>query len=508
MICTSRLYIGRESRDIARRPLNLDVPTSAVPAPLAVRATASVGLLTARYFVVGILNLGGSVFLIRRLGPEVWASYSVALLLTTFVDQQLGARLLGALQTRATLPRALVDAAAAVTQASAAICVLLLLPAAWIAGELTSLPGISLTIAAAAGCSCIYAWRAVPVAVLERRLAFRWIAGGEVLDQVTFLAIAVPAVVLGAGIEAVAVGLAVRGVPTLLLLRARVRAPWLGRFGSDVRDVLSFAVPGSLSALCFLGEALLPLILLGADHPVLLGFIMTAASTMSYPAVLVIVLQRITLPILSRVREKAVALAGVVHDVSLAAAASLVASVGPLALTSPWWMSALFGPEWEAAWPQAVGIGGSYILMGAINVGLSALLARGGPRDAAVTWAAMLGTWAVGGVAITSLGATRWILLGLIASKVIGFALVFRLLARRDAAVHPAGMLAASLGGIASAYAGAAALSAGRPAIAVAAALSLTVISAVSLYASRPLLAHIWASTRPRLPYGRAREPS
>jgi O-antigen/teichoic acid export membrane protein len=508
MICSSWPGIGCETRDIPRRPLSLDTPTPAVPAPLAVRATASVGLLAARYLVVGILNLGGSVFLIRRLGPEAWASYSVALFLTTFVDQQLGARLLGALHTRATLPRSLLDAAAAVTQGSAAICVLLLLPAAWIAGSLTSLPGISHTIAAAAACSCIYAWRAVPVALLERRLAFRWIAVGEVFDQVTFLTIAVPAVALGADLEAVSIALAVRGVPTLLLLRGKVRAPWLGRVGSDVRDVLSFALPGSLSALCFLGEALLPLILLGADHPVLLGFIMTAASTMSYPAVLVIVLQRITLPILGRVREKPVALARVVEDVALAAAASLVGSVGALALTSPWWMPTLFGPEWKAAWPQAVGIGGSYILMGPINVALSALLARGGARDAAVTWGAMLAAWVVGAVAIMSWGATRWILLGLVGSKAIGFALVFCLLARRDAAVHAAGTLAASLGGIASAYAGAAALSAGRSAAPLAAALSLILISGVTLFASRRLLAQIWATTRPRLPYGRARKPS
>jgi O-antigen/teichoic acid export membrane protein len=468
-------------------------------APLADRATAGGGLLGLRYLVVGLLNLGGSVFLIRRLGPEAWASYSVALFLATFVDQQLGARLLGVLHTRATLPRSLVEAAAAIAQVSAAVCLLVLLPAALIAGELTSLPGITHTISAAAVCSCVISWRAVPVALLERRLAFRWIAVGEVLDQVTFLGIAVPAVALGADLEAVSVALALRGVPTLLLLRGRVRAPWLGRLGPGVRGVLSFALPGSLSALCFLGEGLLPLILLGADHPMLLGFVMTAASAMSYPAVLVVVLQRIALPVLSRVTERPVAVARVVDEVALAAAAGLVTSVGALGLASPLWMPMLFGSEWDTAWPQAVGIGGSLILMGPINVALSGLLARNQPRDATVAWVAMLGAWVVGGVAIVSLGAPRWFLLGLIASKAIGFILACYLLARGGARIRPARTLTAGLGGIATAYAGAAAISSGETAIAAVAALALIVISGVALFVSRRLVAHTWAAVRPAL---------
>jgi O-antigen/teichoic acid export membrane protein len=469
-------------------------------AGVAGRAAIGVGLLGLRYLAVGLLNLGGSVFLIRRVGPEGWASYSTALFIVTFIDQQLGARLLGALHTRPALDTALLNAAAAVTQGTAVICLLLLIAGAWIAGEFTALPNISHMILAAGACACIYSWRALPVALLERRLAFRWIAGGEALDQVTFLAIAAPAVALGAGLEAVAIALAVRGVPALFLFRFKVRTPWLGRAGPEIRRVLSFALPGSVTAVCFLLEGLLPLVLLGEDHPTLLGFVMTAATLMSYPALLAIVLPRIALPALSQVKQRQVGVSQAVADVGLAAGACLMACVGTLAVTSPWWLSILFGTEWKAAWPQVVAIAGSYLFIGQVNVAVSGLLAQHKTRETAMLAVAMLSVWTVAAVAILSAVGARWILVGLVASKAVGFVLAWRLVSSDNDYGRAAWTLVASLGAIGSMYTGAAAISAGSAAAAIVATASLLLITAAVLFASRGVLKLTWSSAQQQVP--------
>src|SRR4051812_12918705 len=61
------------------------------------RAVAGSRWLMIRYGVVGLLSLAGSTYLIRNVGPEAWAAYSVGYFLAVFAEQAFGASLLGAL---------------------------------------------------------------------------------------------------------------------------------------------------------------------------------------------------------------------------------------------------------------------------------------------------------------------------------------------------------------------------------------------------------------------------
>src|SRR3954447_14345170 len=78
------------------------VPTSAPADPALyeqtkARAIGGAKALLIRHIAIGILSLVGSTLLIRSLGPERWASLSIAYYLVIVLDQLFAANLLGQL---------------------------------------------------------------------------------------------------------------------------------------------------------------------------------------------------------------------------------------------------------------------------------------------------------------------------------------------------------------------------------------------------------------------------
>src|SRR3954454_6212176 len=76
------------------------VPTSAPADPALyeqtkARAIGGAKALLVRHVAIGILSLVGSTFLIRSLGPERWASLSIAYYLVIVLDQLFAGNLLG-----------------------------------------------------------------------------------------------------------------------------------------------------------------------------------------------------------------------------------------------------------------------------------------------------------------------------------------------------------------------------------------------------------------------------
>ena len=102
----------RDSGVVVDVPINVAVDADATQPGLAGVASRGAGLLIARYLVVGLLNLVAVTFLVRRLGPENWASYATGLFIANFVDQYLGPRLLGSVvHAKAVSPQILAAAA-------------------------------------------------------------------------------------------------------------------------------------------------------------------------------------------------------------------------------------------------------------------------------------------------------------------------------------------------------------------------------------------------------------
>jgi O-antigen/teichoic acid export membrane protein len=402
-------------------------------------------MLSLRYLFVGLMNLGATTFLVRHLGAAAWASYGVALFTANSVDQYLGSKLLAGVIAARSATRELLLAGAHVMQVVGAGAVLAGLVLAVPIRNLTSLDAPEATCISAGICGWVFASRALAAAMMERDLRYRWVALGEVIDQVFFTGIAVSLVLLGAGIQGVLFALAIMGIPTMVLWRMRYRVPWLGRRTAATREIWRFAGPGSGVAACATFDGFVPLIALGSGYTALLGMLSTTASALSYPAVITLVLQRISFPTLRRVADDGSRLADVTAGVVGAACAGVTACIGLFALLSPLWMPLLFGAEWRIAWPLASELSGGVVLMAGVNVMLGALMARRRPRGALNVWLVMTAIWLLGSLVVVGAGHPAWTASAFIFSRAIGFAVAWHLLRADEVPLRVRNTFVASL---------------------------------------------------------------
>lgn len=384
------------------------------------RASSGAAALAARYLFVGLMNLGVTTLLVRHLGPANWASYGVALFLANFMDQYLGSKLLGAVIAANDPGPGLLRSGAYLMQIVGRLGLLIAIVAMLPVSQLTTLHSPLLICACSGICGYVYVSRALPSALMERRLEYRLIGAGEVLDQVTFTVLAVALVLGGLGLPGVMLALALQGLPTLVLWRRHTRpTPFLGRRGSSLEALLSYAVPGSGVAACVLIEGVVPIVAFSFAHARLLGLAIVSSSILSYPGVAVLVLQRISFPAFARTADTR-RLSQALEDVSAAAAAILVAAEGFVGLTCPWWLPWLFGSRWHGAWPLTVCYAACYVFLGQINVITGALNAAGRPLGALLTWAWMAVPWALGAALWMAFGRPVWLVSTLLGARGLG----------------------------------------------------------------------------------------
>ena len=365
------------------------------PASLGRSVSSAATFLALRYAAVAILNLVGSVTLIRELGPENWASYSVAFFLATFFDQHLGTRVLGALISArdSPSPRAVATATMfSVAMGLAGLTVLLIV--AQPVDHATELPDVGACLTAAGVCALVLSIRAPAAALLERELRFGWLALAEVLDQMVFLGIAIPLVLAGEGIGAVALALALRGVPSALLLlvlaRPRLRPkPSL----ATLKTTGAFAAPVLAVAAFALLDGLMPLLWLGSRDATELGFVTTAASLVSYAAVGTLIAQRLAFSALSTARREAAAAARMAANASQLSVIVVGVMVLPIAFAE-FWIPSLLGDRWEGTGQTFAAVGIGFFLMCPISIVQGLLYSAGRPTRAAVLFAAMTGVYA------------------------------------------------------------------------------------------------------------------
>ncbi|MDE3134156.1 MAG: oligosaccharide flippase family protein [Acidobacteriota bacterium] len=462
------------------------------------RASSGAAALAARYLFVGLLNLGATTLLVRHLGPANWASYGVALFLANFMDQYLGSKLLGAVIASNEPAPGLLRAGAYLMQVVGRLGLLVAIVAMLPVSQLTALRSPLLMCACSGICGYVYVSRALPSALMERRLEYRLIGAGEVLDQVTFTVLAVALVLGGLGLPGVMLALALQGLPTLVLWRRHTHpTPFLGRRGESLRTILGFAAPGSGVAACVLIEGVVPIIAFSFAHARLLGLAITSSSILSYPGVAVLVLQRISFPAFARTAD-ARRLSQALEDVSAAATAILVAAEGFVGLTCPWWLPWLFGSRWHGAWPLTACYAACYVFLGQINVITGALNAAGRPLGALLTWAWMAVPWALGAALWMAFGRPVWLVSVLVGARVSGLlagTLQLRaagLQARLRRELPKCGMAAAAIVG------GAAAVAAHRTGLILLALAVLVAVEALALWDARVPLRRLVAGVRQR----------
>jgi hypothetical protein len=463
----------------------------------ATSASSGAAALAARYLFVGLMNLGATTLLVRHLGPANWASYGVALFLANFVDQYLGSKLLGAVIASPDPSTSLLRAAAhlmrTIGRLGLLIAILAMLPAA----QLTRLHQPLLMCAASAICGYMYVSRALPAALMERRLEYRMIGAGEVLDQVTFTVLAVSLVLGGLGLPGVMLALAIQGLPTLVLWRRHAHPGRLpGHRGDGFPALLGYARPGFGVAACVLVEGVVPMVAFAFAHARLLGLAITSSSILSYPGVAVLVLQRISFPAFARADPQRLSRA--LEDVSAAAAAILIGAEGFVGITSPWWLPWLFGSRWHGAWPLTACYAACYVLLGQVNVVSGALNASGRPLGALFTWTWMAVPWAIGAALWMGLGQPVWLVSVLILARGLGLC-AGRVQLRRCGLRARLGREFVKCGAAAGAIVGgAAAVAAHRVALIIAALALLTIVELVALWDARAPLRMLLSGLRQR----------
>jgi O-antigen/teichoic acid export membrane protein len=361
------------------------------------RGLAGGKAILVRYLVVGLLSLGGSTFLIRTLGPADWASFSVAYYLIVFIDQHLPQRLLGRL-IQVSRPPSQVDLQAAarlmqlVGLALAAFFSAIAIPAAALYGDEALAPCLFGT----AVCAYVYSVRSTSVALLERDLRYQRIVLADVLDQVTFYAIAIPAVAFGTGLEGMSVALALRGLLSAGLLRRSAPAPFFGRANVDARrSILAFGVPSALASLIYLGDGLVPIVVLGGDHAEELAFTMTAGTIIGYAATVQVAVQRVSFPSLALLQRQRSRFVRAVRGTLRVSNFAIVSTLVPVAASSPVWLPALLGPEWRPASLVMMVIAGGLMINSVNSVVLPALSSLGFPRSPLRLQVGMTGTYLV-----------------------------------------------------------------------------------------------------------------
>jgi hypothetical protein len=462
------------------------------------RASSGAATLAARYLFVGLMNLGATTLLVRHLGPAAWASYGVALFLANFIDQYLGSKLLGAVIASSEPSLGLLRSSAYLMQLVGRVALLIAIIAMLPVSKLTALHS-PLELCAASGiCGYVFVSRALPSALMERRLEYRLIGAGEVLDQVTFTVLAVALVLSGLGLAGVMLALAIQGLPTLVLWRRHTRpTPFLGHRGRALPAILAYAVPGSGLAICVLVEGVVPMVAFSFAHARLLGLAITSSSILSYPGVAVLVLQRISFPAFARAAHPE-RLNRALKEVAAAAAAILIGAEGIVGITCPWWLPWLFGSRWHGAWPLTACYAVCYMLLGQINVLTGALYAAGRPLGALLMWAWMAIPWVLGAALWMAFARPVWLVAVLLAARVIGL-LAGRVQLRRaglrarvDRELVKCALAAAATVG------GAAAVAAGDTVLTAAALAVLAAVEAVALWDARLPLRALYASVLKR----------
>jgi O-antigen/teichoic acid export membrane protein len=341
-----------------------------------------------RYLAVGVISLAGSTYLIRRVGPEAWAAYSVGYFLATFAEQTFGASLLGGLVRGSAPSRREIAAAAGLGHVAGLTLALALLVASLWAGDWYGDERLTTVLIGVAGAYYLAGIRSPAIAVLERGLRYGWVATGEVLDNITFTAVAIAGLASGYGFDSIAVALAVRNLPATIVLCAAARTPIVGRlYREPTHRLLSFATPALGYAVFALLNGLAAALVLGGSHARELAFFMTASSIIGYAAITLVVVQRVGFPSFAALQADRQELAGAVDRTTRLTAFLMTVSILPVAASSPIWLPWLFGEAWQPAGMVMVWLGVGLLGLGFTAVLTAASNAVGRIRDSFVAQA-------------------------------------------------------------------------------------------------------------------------
>jgi len=311
----------------------------------------SSAILLTRHLLGLAFNFVGGVLLARILGPHIWGIFAICMFLSVAVQLILEKGLVAFLvQSRKEPPNYEIGTAFTIQMLAGGVIVVFLI--LWGAPALVQWYGFSelrvTTIGMAIG-TFAYSLRAIPVAMLERKMAYSRVGLIELSDIIAFNLIAVSFALLGKGIEGLALGLAFRGIiSALLAFVLGVRPSFAWDYAAAVR-LLRFGVPFFLSNSTR--------IIISAAEPVLIGLIAgTAAlgivqlsySLLSYPGMIALIVSRVLFSANSRLQDDLDAFVARAQQTVIFLSQIVTPAVTLLAAFSPWWITIVYGPDWHS----------------------------------------------------------------------------------------------------------------------------------------------------------------
>ena len=274
------------------------------PGALGVTAARGVGLLVGRTLGLQLLTAAVTIVLARLLTPADYGLFALALAVQLVGTRAAELGLPAALVQMAEEPSPSLQSAVAgvLLAASVALSGLLLL-AAFVLAPLLGGSSRTLEVMAVAGCAIpLYAARAMPMVLLERRLHFGRVAIVETADTLAFNGFALLAAIAGLGAFSLAGAVPVgglAGVATAWALQPFSRRPRLDL--ARVRPLAAFGIRISVMQGVFLVRELgfISLITAIAGAPVA-GFYAMGKRLFSFPIALSSAVARVAFPALAR----------------------------------------------------------------------------------------------------------------------------------------------------------------------------------------------------------------
>lgn len=305
------------------------------------KAVRSVFTLTFRRLVLKIIDTAGIIYLARLLSQESFGifgivSFVVFTFLSFFSDVGFGAALIQKeevsdddLQTTFTIQQTLVTA----------LMVGAWLVAPWV-GQFYHLGNSGAWLVRILSLSLfITSFKTVPSIMLERKLRFELLIIPEIIETVTYNALAVFLAFRGYGVWSLVIAVVARTVLGAIALN--LIAPW--RIGwklnkQSARELLHFGVPFQLnSVLALIKDNITPTIIAVWFGPAAVGFVNVAQNISSRPMEISTIVSRITFPTYSRIQgdkerlkrwiEKSIHLMSIIY---FPAIIGLIVTAGPI----------------------------------------------------------------------------------------------------------------------------------------------------------------------------------
>ena len=347
-------------------------------------AQAGAKKLLLRYGVGFLINIVGTIVIVRTGGPELWGSFAVSQVVLT-VFALLGHGCWGYLIQHPATPdrKTIGNCYSLQTILSIAWSMLALSITPLLVDRLSSSALFPLVLSTLCG-GFFYGWRYVVCGLSERDLKYGVATAAELTDIVVFNIIAITCALAGRPFEGLIAGNLLRGiVSTFVALRISTHRLFFD-FDKDVlTKIWKFSIPyTSFIALQWLPIYAGPVVagsLLGIRE---LGILQLAYKTMEYPRVLVTIAFRLSMSIFSRTGRTARELQDSLNTVLKLMYFALLPALCLIVALSPLWVTVVYGSAWIDMSKVMIIIVLPHLTMAMMMIMSSLLSAQGNSRSA------------------------------------------------------------------------------------------------------------------------------